>query len=92
MATVSAAITFIQESGGWVVAEGIEEPRMLTRLVRPGLTSAAQQPVIAGQGFLLGRPGEHPVGFDTHLDVLDQFARDAARDRDDLNDAFRGNA
>lgn len=91
MATVSAAITFIQESGGWVVAEGIEEPRMLARLLGPGFTSAAHQPVIAGQGFLLGRPGEHPVGFNTHLAVLDQFAGDAARNGDDLNDAFRRN-
>ena len=91
MATVSAAITFIQESGGWVVAEGIEEARMLTRLLRPGLTAAAQEPVIAGQGYLLGRPGEQPVGLDAHLDVLDQLASDTARDRDDLNDAFYGN-
>ncbi|KRE53151.1 hypothetical protein ASG92_06275 [Arthrobacter sp. Soil736] len=91
MATVSAAITFIQESGGWVVAEGIEEPRMLTRLLRPGLAAAAHQPVIAGQGYLLGRPGEQPVGLDTHLDVLDQLARGAARDRNDVNDAFYGN-
>lgn len=91
MATVSAAITFIQESGGWVVAEGIEEARMLTRLLRPGLTAAAQQPVIAGQGYLLGRPGEQPVGLDAHLDILDQLARDTARDRYELNDPFYGN-
>jgi diguanylate cyclase (GGDEF)-like protein len=91
MATVSAAITFIQESGGWVVAEGIEEARMLTRLLRPGLTAAAQQPVIAGQGYLLGRPGEQPVGLDAHLDVLDQLAVDTVRDRDELNDPFYDN-
>jgi diguanylate cyclase (GGDEF)-like protein len=90
MATVSAAITFIQQSGGWVVAEGIEEPRMLTRLLQPGLT-ATGRPVIAGQGYLLGRPGEQPVGLDTHLDVLDQLPRDTDPDRDDLNDAFYGN-
>lgn len=91
MATVSAAITFIQEAGGWVVAEGIEETRMLTRLLRPGLTASAQQPVIAGQGYLLGRPGEQPVGLDAHLDVLDQLAMDTARDRYELNDPFYGN-
>lgn len=90
MATVAAAITFIQESGGWVVAEGIEEPHTLAWLLRPGLTGAAQQPVIAGQGYLLGRPDEQPVGLDTHLDVLDRLGRDAARDRDDLNDPFYG--
>jgi EAL domain-containing protein (putative c-di-GMP-specific phosphodiesterase class I) len=90
VATVSAAITFIQQSGGWVVAEGIEEPRMLSRLLQPGLT-ATGRPVIAGQGYLLGRPGEQPVGLDTHLDVLDQLPRDTDPDRDDLNDAFYGN-
>jgi hypothetical protein len=30
------------------------------------------------------------VGLDTHLDVLDRLGRDAARDRDDLNDPFYG--
>lgn len=56
MATVAAAITFIQESGGWVVAEGVEEPQTLAWLLRPGPAGAARQPVTAGQGYLLGRP------------------------------------
>jgi EAL domain-containing protein (putative c-di-GMP-specific phosphodiesterase class I) len=65
VATVAAALTFVQQAGGWIIAEGIEEPGMLTKLLQPGLGAAVRQPVIAGQGYLLGRPNERPVGLDT---------------------------
>lgn len=72
VATVSAAISFVQQAGGWIVAEGIEEPGMLTVLLEHGLAPARQQPVIAGQGYLLGHPEARPLGINTHLAILDQ--------------------
>ena len=74
VATVSAAITFVQQAGGWVVAEGIEEPGMLSMLLERSLAPAAQQPVMAGQGYLLGRPDERPVDLNSHLAVLDDHS------------------
>jgi EAL domain-containing protein (putative c-di-GMP-specific phosphodiesterase class I) len=86
VATVAAAITFVQQAGGWIIAEGIEEPGMLTRLLQPGLGAAVRQPVIAGQGYLLGRPNERPVGLDTHLAILDELAVGSTQDHRDLNE------
>lgn len=74
MATVSAAITFVQQAGGWVVAEGIEEPGMVTMLLERSLPPAAQQPVMAGQGYLLGRPDEQPVDLNSHRAILDEHS------------------
>lgn len=74
VATVSAAITFVQQAGGWVVAEGIEEPGMLSMLLERSLPPAAQQPVMAGQGYLLGRPDERPVDLNSHLAILDEHS------------------
>lgn len=74
VATVSAAITFVQQAGGWVVAEGIEEPAMLTMLLERSLPPAAKQPVMAGQGYLLGRPDERPVDLNSHLAILDEHS------------------
>ncbi|MHA7154785.1 EAL domain-containing protein [Arthrobacter sp. TMN-50] len=71
-AIVAAAMTFVRRTGGWVVAEGIEEDRMLTALLQPGNVMVGGEPVLAGQGYLLGRPAQQPVGLDTHLPVLDQ--------------------
>lgn len=71
-ATVAAAITFVQRTGGWVIAEGIEEQRILTAVCdtehRPNLPW-----MLAGQGYLLGRPSPIPVPIDTRLDA---FAHD----------------
>jgi diguanylate cyclase (GGDEF)-like protein len=81
VATLAAGMTYVQQAGGWIIAEGIEEPAMLTMLLQPGLAGAAlEQPVIAGQGFLLGRPNARPVGLDTHLAILDQFSVGLAQD------------
>lgn len=88
VATMSAAITFVQQAGGWIVAEGIEEPAMLTMLLQHGSAPAAQQPVIAGQGYLLGHPKERPVGLDTHLAILDQHTGDTGPDRDNMNKLY----
>ena len=90
VATVAAAVTFVQQAGGWIIAEGIEEPGMLSMLLQPGLAGAAsQRPVIAGQGYLLGRPSERPVGLDTHLAILDEFAVGLAQDPRDLDEQPR---
>lgn len=70
-ATVAAAMTFVERTGGWVVAEGIEDETMITALLNPGYPGAARKSVLAGQGFLLGRPDKEPVGINTHLPVLD---------------------
>lgn len=71
-ATVAAAVRFVEQAGGWVVAEGIEEQRMLTALLDSGRTGPARETVLAGQGYLLGRPAPRPLGLDTHLPVLDK--------------------
>lgn len=69
-ATVAAATTFVQRSGGWVVAEGIEDLHMLNavRYGTHGPTDAL--PVLAGQGYLLGRPAAAPLAIDTCLDMI----------------------
>lgn len=87
-ATVAAAMTFVEQTGGWVVAEGIEEQRMLTALLQPGHAGPARKTVLAGQGYLLGRPAPQPLGLDTHLPVLDNHP--SRHETDDL-DADRVN-
>ena len=89
-ATVAAAMTFVGQSGGWVVAEGIEEQRMLSTLLQPGHSGTARQPVLAGQGFLLGRPAPQPVGLNTHLPVLDLLPTSAGADDHDADRAIHG--
>lgn len=69
-ATVAAAMTFVERTGGWVVAEGIESEAMVTALLHPGGADPARRPVLAGQGYLLGRPDGRPVSIDTRLPVL----------------------
>ncbi|NOJ60307.1 GGDEF domain-containing phosphodiesterase [Arthrobacter sp. 260] len=91
-ATVQAAITFIQQTGGWIVAEGVEEPRMLAALLLPGVAPPPRHPVIAGQGYLLGRSDKQPIRLNTRLPVPDQHVNGPARHRDDLNDAYYGNS
>jgi diguanylate cyclase (GGDEF)-like protein len=69
-ATVAAATTFVQRSGGWVIAEGIEDLDMLNA-VRDGTHGRTYTlPVLAGQGYLLGRPAATPLAIDTRLDVI----------------------
>jgi EAL domain-containing protein (putative c-di-GMP-specific phosphodiesterase class I) len=92
MATVSAAITFIQEAGGWIVAEGIETPGMLSALLQPRFSAAMLQPVVAGQGYLLGRPDGQPLALDARIGVLDRYLRDSAENRDGLDEAFYRNS
>jgi diguanylate cyclase (GGDEF)-like protein len=87
-ATVSAAISFVQQAGGWIVAEGIEEPPMLDKLLQHGLAPARQQPVIAGQGYLLGRPKERPLGINTHLAIFEQQITGPAPPDADLDDLY----
>ena len=70
-ATVAAAMTFVGQSGGWVVAEGIEEGSTLTALLEPGCADGSWNPVLAGQGYLLGRPVELPVALDSRLPLLE---------------------
>lgn len=68
-ATVAAATTFVQRTGGWVIAEGIEDQRILTAVCDTG-----HQPhvpwILAGQGYLLGRPSPTPLPISTRLDVF----------------------
>ncbi|MDQ5840016.1 MAG: EAL domain-containing protein, partial [Chloroflexota bacterium] len=71
-ATVAAATTFVQRTGGWVIAEGIEDQRILTAVCE----TECQPPLIwmlAGQGYLLGQPSHIPVPLDTRLGA---FAHD----------------
>lgn len=91
MATVSAAITFIQEAGGWIVAEGIETPGMLSALLQPRFSAALPRPVVAGQGYLLGRPHEQPLALEARTGILDQYLKDPAQDNDGLDEVFYRN-
>lgn len=86
-ATVAAAMRFVEPAGGRVVAEGIEEQRMLTALLDPGRSGPAPETVLAGQGYLLGRPAPRPEGLDTHLPVLDKHPS-----RPELEDLDAGTA
>lgn len=70
VATVAAAMTYAEHTGGWVIAEGIEEERSLRALLEPRYVGSALKPVLAGQGYLLGRPEEQPVRLDSHLHLL----------------------
>lgn len=91
MATVSAAITFIQEAGGWIVAEGIETNGMLSALLQPRFTAALPRPVVAGQGYLLGRPNAQPLALEARTGILDRYLKDPAQDNDGLDEVFYRN-
>lgn len=67
-ATVAAAVAFVQRTGGWVVAEGIEDPQMLRAVLGIG-HGPAPVAAIAGQGYFLGRPTATPTPITTHLDL-----------------------
>lgn len=73
-ATVAAATTFVQRTGGWVIAEGIEDQRILTAVCNTEDPSNLPW-ILAGQGYLLGRPSPTPVPINTRLDA---FAHDWA--------------
>jgi len=68
-ATVAAAIAFVQQTGGWVVAEGIEDAEMFGAVLGIGHRPPAAAR-IAGQGYLLGRPASAPTAIATRLDLL----------------------
>jgi len=55
-ATVAAATTFVLRTGGWVIAGGIEDLQKLDAIVAVTDRRATTVPIIAGQGYLLGRP------------------------------------
>ncbi len=69
-ATVAAASTFAQRTGGWVIAEGIEDLAMLDEVTSYGSVVAGRPSVLAGQGYLLGRPSPEPVAIHARLDIL----------------------
>jgi diguanylate cyclase (GGDEF)-like protein len=69
-ATVAAASTFVQRTGGWVIAEGIEDLRMLQEVTSSEHAVAGRPSVLAGQGYLLGRPSPRPVSIHSRLDVM----------------------
>jgi len=68
-ATVAAAIAFVQRAGGWVVAEGIEDAQMLRAVLGIG-QGPSQVAMIAGQGYLLGRPADSPKSITARLDII----------------------
>lgn len=69
-ATVAAATAFVQQTGGWVVAEGIEDADMLTAVLSDTHRPRLSAPMIAGQGYFLGRPAPTPTAIETPLDQL----------------------
>lgn len=69
-ATLAAASTFVQRTGGWVVAEGIEDLRMLGEVTSSVHAVAGRPSVLAGQGYLLGRPSPDPIDIHARLDVM----------------------
>jgi len=67
-ATMAAATTFVRHTGGWIVAEGIEDEDRLHAVL--DVTSfPAGEPLIAGQGHLLGRPLPSPTPIGARLDA-----------------------
>ena len=71
-AVVAAATTFVRNTGGWVIAEGIEDRSKLDAVLDDSTWRSADTPALAGQGFLLGYPAKDPQALDAHLDLLDQ--------------------
>ena len=66
-ATVAAATTFVQRTGGWVIAEGIEDQRILTRCLRHRAPAPApmdaRRPGLPARPTITGsRPPRHPAG------------------------------
>jgi diguanylate cyclase (GGDEF)-like protein len=78
-ATVAAATTFVQQTGGWVIAEGIEDTAMLDAVLGADERPSAETR-LAGQGYLLGRPDGAPVAIATRLDVLPEPAGEPSGD------------
>ena len=70
-AVVAAATTFVRNTGGWVVAEGIEDTSMLEAVLDDSQWRASTAPPLAGQGYLLGHPASIPRALDTRLNLLD---------------------
>lgn len=73
-ATIAAATTFARQTGGWIIAEGIEHSSALEAVLGAGSPpSPSSAPVLAGQGYLLGRPATDPVqagvGWEDHEPV-----------------------
>lgn len=66
-AVAAAAFTFMQQTGGWVVAEGIEDVDMLDAVVGGIVRPHASVPTVAGQGYLLGRPAPGPLLPDSRI-------------------------
>jgi diguanylate cyclase (GGDEF)-like protein len=69
-AVVAAATTFVRNTGGWVIAEGIEDRYKLEAVLDDSHWRAATAPPLAGQGYLLGYPDSVPQALDTRLDLL----------------------
>ena len=70
-AVVAAATTFVRNTGGWVVAEGIEDTNMLEAVLDDSQWRATTAPPLAGQGYLLGYPASVPQALDSRLNLLD---------------------
>ncbi len=69
-ATIAAATTFVQHTGGWVIAEGIEDADMLDAVRGDTHGPSPSRQMIAGQGYFLGRPAPAPTAIETRLDHL----------------------
>lgn len=67
-ATVAAATTFVQRTGGWVIAEGIEDLQMLNAVTQGTHNQINSPVVLAGQGYLLGHPSARPVSIHAQLE------------------------
>ncbi len=74
-ATVAAATAFIHRTGGWVVAEGVEDPSIFDQVMEIGRVPRSEAR-IAGQGYLLGRPAPEPLVDGTSLPVAESVAVD----------------
>ena len=81
-AVVAAATTFVRNTGGWVIAEGIEDRSKLDAVLDDSTWRSASSPALAGQGFLLGYPASDPQALDARLDLLDQAASVSATSTD----------
>lgn len=69
-ATLAAATSFVRATGGWIVAEGIEETVTLDAVLSAAGSGPAAAQLLAGSGYLLGRPAPRPRSLDVPDDLL----------------------
>lgn len=69
-AVVAAATAFVRNTGGWVIAEGIEDRFQLDAVLDDSTWRSTNPAMLAGLGYLLGYPATDPQTLEARLDLL----------------------